>query len=62
MSRVLPDSAVPLEAEQTPIGIQTLVSGVTPITPAQRLTILGRITEDEARLEAAALAQREDTR
>jgi hypothetical protein len=26
-----------LEAEVTPIGIQTLVSGVTPITPAQRL-------------------------
>jgi hypothetical protein len=26
-----------LEAEVTPIGVQTLVSGVTPITPAQRL-------------------------
>lgn len=30
----------PLEAEQTAIGLQTLVSGVAPITPAQRLTVL----------------------
>lgn len=27
----------PLESEVTPIGVQTLVSGVAPITPAQRL-------------------------
>jgi hypothetical protein len=27
------------EAEVTPIGVQTLVSGVTPITPAQRLSL-----------------------
>lgn len=26
-----------LESEVTPIGVQTLVSGVAPITPAQRL-------------------------
>jgi hypothetical protein len=26
-----------LHAEVTPIGVQTLVSGVAPITPAQRL-------------------------
>ena len=26
-----------LEAEITPIGVQTLVAGVAPITPAQRL-------------------------
>jgi hypothetical protein len=26
-----------LEAEVTPIGVQTLVTGVAPITPAQRL-------------------------
>jgi hypothetical protein len=29
-----------LEAEVTPIGVQTLVSGVAPITPAARLTFL----------------------
>jgi hypothetical protein len=33
-TRSLPDS---LEAEVTPIGVQTLVAGVSPITPAQRL-------------------------
>jgi hypothetical protein len=31
---------VVLEAEVTPIGVQTLVIGVAPITPAQRLAIL----------------------
>ena len=40
MSRVSPDhTAFPLEAEQTAIGVQTLVSGVAPITPAQRLAM-----------------------
>ena len=29
-----------LEAEVTAIGVQTLVIGVAPITPAQRLAIL----------------------
>lgn len=29
----------PFEAEVTPIGVQTLVSGVAPITPAERLAI-----------------------
>lgn len=28
------------EAEVTPFGVQTLVSGVAPITPAQRLSML----------------------
>jgi hypothetical protein len=28
------------EAEVTPIGVQTLVSGVAPITPAARLAML----------------------
>jgi hypothetical protein len=28
------------DAEKTPIGVQTLVSGVAPITPAQRLAML----------------------
>ncbi len=32
-------SAPQLESEVTPIGVQTLVSGVAPITPAQRLAI-----------------------
>ena len=27
------------EAEATPIGVQTLVAGVAPITPAQRLAL-----------------------
>ena len=27
------------EVEMTPIGVQTLVAGVAPITPAQRLAI-----------------------
>lgn len=30
----------PFEAEVTPIGVQTLVSGVAPITPAERLAML----------------------
>jgi hypothetical protein len=29
----------PFEAEVTPIGVQTLVSGVAPITPAERLAM-----------------------
>jgi hypothetical protein len=32
-------NAAPFEAEVTPIGVQTLVSGVAPITPAERLAI-----------------------
>jgi hypothetical protein len=38
MSRELTES--PFEAEVTPIGVQTLVSGVAPITPADRLAML----------------------
>ncbi len=35
-----PASAPPVfEVETTPIGIQTLVAGVPPITPAQRLAL-----------------------
>jgi hypothetical protein len=34
-----PDLEAPnLQTEVTPIGVQTLVVGVAPITPAQRLT------------------------
>ena len=32
-------AALPLASEQTPIGEQTLVHGVAPITPRDRLTI-----------------------
>jgi len=40
MSSAAPkNNAAPLEAEQTAIGVQTLVSGVAPITPAQRLAM-----------------------
>jgi hypothetical protein len=31
---------IALEAEVTPIGVQTLVIGVAPISPAQRLSML----------------------
>jgi hypothetical protein len=35
------DASLPaLDAEVTPIGVQTLVSGVAPITPAHRLAML----------------------
>ena len=45
MSAVVPlavSPAAPLpvfEVEVTPIGVQTLVAGVAPITPAQRLAL-----------------------
>jgi hypothetical protein len=40
MSRaVSAHSPAPLETEQTAIGVQTLVLGVAPITPAQRLAM-----------------------
>ena len=32
-------AALPLASEQTPIGEQTLVYGVTPITPRDRLAM-----------------------
>ena len=32
-------TATPFEAEVTPIGVQTLVSGVAPITSAERLAM-----------------------
>lgn len=32
-------TAVPFETEATPIGNQTLVPGVTPITPRDRLAL-----------------------
>ena len=38
MSKAAP--AIALEAEVTPIGVQTLVTGVAPITPTQRLAML----------------------
>ncbi len=38
--RALPNhTSQQLDAEITPIGVQTLVSGVAPITPAQRLAM-----------------------
>ncbi len=37
---VSPAAAPPVfESEVTPIGVQTLVAGVAPITPAQRLAL-----------------------
>lgn len=37
MSRLLPP---PLEVEQTPLGLQTLVPGVAPVTMGDRLAVL----------------------
>jgi hypothetical protein len=37
VSANLPPLLDDLQAEVTPIGVQTLVAGVAPITPAQRL-------------------------
>jgi hypothetical protein len=39
MSGAAPLVAVPLQAEATPIGNQTLVPGVAPITPRDRLAM-----------------------
>ena len=40
MSKAAPlAAAMPFEAEATPIGEQTLVPGVVPITPRDRLAI-----------------------
>ena len=40
MSKAAPLAAtMPFETEATPIGNQTLVPGVAPITPAQRLSL-----------------------
>ena len=41
MSREAAHQSAPmaLEAEVTPIGVQTLVTGVAPITPADRLAM-----------------------
>jgi hypothetical protein len=39
MSSAAPLVVVPLQSEATPIGNQTLVPGVTPITPRDRLAI-----------------------
>ena len=40
MSRAAPlAAAMPFEIEATPLGKQTLVPGVTPITPRDRLAI-----------------------
>tara|TARA_R110001599_G_C11902002_1_gene626426 strand:+ start:417 stop:629 length:213 start_codon:yes stop_codon:yes gene_type:complete len=54
MRRVSPDSAVQLEAEQTPIGVQTLVSGVVPITPAQRLALRANAPMEPKKPQRAA--------
>jgi hypothetical protein len=39
MNGAAPLVAVPLQAEATPIGNQTLVPGVAPITPRDRLAM-----------------------
>jgi hypothetical protein len=43
-----------LEAEMTPIGIQTLVSGVTPITPRDRLAIRANAPMEPRKPQRAA--------
>lgn len=54
MSRGAPASAAPLDAEVTPIGVQTLVSGVAPITPAQRLAIRANAPMEPKKAQRAA--------
>lgn len=55
MSRVSPDyTAAPLDAEVTPIGVQTLVSGVAPITPAQRLAMRANAPMEPKKPQRAA--------
>ena len=45
---------VALEAEVTPIGVQTLVIGVAPISPAQRLAMLADAPLQPRRPQRAA--------
>lgn len=42
------------EAEVTPIGVQTLVTGVAPITPAQRLAMLANAPMQPRRAQRPA--------
>ena len=42
------------EAEVTPIGVQTLVSGVAPISPAQRLAMLANAPMQPRKAQRAA--------
>ena len=46
--------STPLEVEQTAIGLQTLVSGVAPITPAQRLAVLANAPSQPRRPQRTA--------
>jgi hypothetical protein len=52
MSRGTPPIA--LEAEVTPIGVQTLVIGVAPITAAQRLATLANAPMQPKRAQRPA--------
>jgi hypothetical protein len=52
MSRETPP--VSLEAEVTPIGVQTLVIGVAPISPAQRLAMLANAPMQPKRVQRPA--------
>jgi hypothetical protein len=42
------------DAEVTPIGVQTLVSGVAPITPAHRLAMLANAPMQPKRAQRPA--------
>lgn len=55
MSKAAPAHATPpLDAEITPIGVQTLVSGVKPITPAQRLAMRANAPMEPKKPQRAA--------
>jgi len=55
MSSAAPKAnAIPLDAEVTPIGVQTLVCGVTPITPAQRLAMRANAPMEPKRAQRPA--------
>lgn len=47
-------TSTPFEAEVTPIGVQSLVSGVAPITPAERLAFLANAPLQPRRVQRPA--------
>jgi len=55
MSSAAPNAnTIPLDAEVTPIGVQTLVSGGAPITPAQRLAMRANAPMEPKKTQRAA--------
>lgn len=53
-SAIFNDNAAPFETEMTPVGIQILVSGVAPISPAQRLALRANAPMEPKKPQRAA--------